>query len=138
LAFCFFLSLADLIITFLFFVINIMFLAIVHRPLFIWKHRPEIRTSSIDWAQLSRLHLKTEAESSLLNVVFWKTNRSVFLGKDRMMNNVQKHNICSNVSSLHTFRCPFLYLSLFSVLIYLCLLFLFVSLFPIFVLSSPL
>jgi hypothetical protein len=30
---------------------------------------PEIGTSSIDWAQLSRCHLKTETESSLRNVV---------------------------------------------------------------------
>jgi hypothetical protein len=27
-------------------------------------------TSSIDWAQLSRFHMKTETESSLRNVVF--------------------------------------------------------------------
>jgi hypothetical protein len=31
---------------------------------------PEIGTSSIDWAQLSRFYLKTEIESSLRNVVF--------------------------------------------------------------------
>jgi hypothetical protein len=57
---------------------------------------PEIRTSSIDWAQLNRFHLKTETESSLRNVVFWKINRMVFLGKDRTMGNVQKHNICTH------------------------------------------
>jgi hypothetical protein len=28
-------------------------------------HHPEIRTSSVDWAQLSRFHLKMETESSL-------------------------------------------------------------------------
>jgi hypothetical protein len=34
-------------------------------------HRcPQIGTSTIDWAQLSRFYLKTETESSLQNVVF--------------------------------------------------------------------
>jgi hypothetical protein len=42
-------------------------------------HRcPEIGTSSIDLAQLSRFYLKTETESRLRNVVFWKINRTVF------------------------------------------------------------
>jgi hypothetical protein len=31
---------------------------------------PEMGTSSIDWAQLSRFHLKTETECSFRNVVF--------------------------------------------------------------------
>jgi hypothetical protein len=31
---------------------------------------PEIETSSIDWAQLSRFYLKRETQSSLRNVVF--------------------------------------------------------------------
>jgi hypothetical protein len=35
-----------------------------------WCRCPEIGTSSIDWAQLSRFHLKTETESSFGNVVF--------------------------------------------------------------------
>jgi hypothetical protein len=47
-----------------------------------------IGTSSIDWDQPSRSYLKTETESSLHNVVFWKINRMVF--KDKMMDNVQK------------------------------------------------
>jgi hypothetical protein len=47
---------------------------------------PEIGTSSIERAQLSRFHLKTETESSLRNVVF--------LNKNRTMDNVQKHNVC--------------------------------------------
>jgi hypothetical protein len=51
-----------------------------------WYRCPEIGTSSIDWAQLSRFYLKTETESSLQNVVF--------LNKNRMMDNVQKCNIC--------------------------------------------
>jgi hypothetical protein len=57
----------------------------------------EIRTSSIEWAQLSRFYLKTETEPSLRNVVFWNINRKVFLDKDRTMGNVQKHNICTTV-----------------------------------------
>jgi hypothetical protein len=55
---------------------------------------PEIGTSSVDWAQLSGFYLKTEAESSLRNLVFWNINRTVFLDKNRTMDNVQKHNIC--------------------------------------------
>jgi hypothetical protein len=35
-----------------------------------------------------------ETESSLQNVAFWKINRTVFLDKGRMMDNVQKHNSC--------------------------------------------
>jgi hypothetical protein len=61
---------------------------------------PEIGTSSIDWAQMSRFYLKTERESSLRNVVFWKINRTVFLDKDKTMDNVHKHIICTNVPSL--------------------------------------
>jgi hypothetical protein len=37
-----------------------------------WCWCPEIGASSIDWAQLSRLHLKAETESSLRNVVGFK------------------------------------------------------------------
>jgi hypothetical protein len=55
---------------------------------------PEIGTSSIDWAQLSRFCLKTETESSFRNAVFWNINRMVFLNRDKTMDNVQKHNIC--------------------------------------------
>jgi hypothetical protein len=56
-----------------------------------WYRCREIETSSIDWVQLSRFYLNTEAESSLLNVTFW-------------MDNVQKHNICINVPSSQTVR----------------------------------
>jgi hypothetical protein len=48
---------------------------------------PEIGTSSIDWAQLSRFYLKTETDLSLWNVVFWTINRT--------FDNVQKQNICA-------------------------------------------
>jgi hypothetical protein len=53
-------------------------------PLFVysilcWFRCPKIRTigtNSIEWAQVSRFHLKTETESSLRNVVFYiKTGR---------------------------------------------------------------
>jgi hypothetical protein len=40
-----------------------------------------------------------ETESSLQNVVFYNTNRTMFLDKNRTMDNVQKHNICANVPS---------------------------------------
>jgi hypothetical protein len=46
-----------------------MFLNIIHRPVFKLV-TPEIVTSSIDWAQMSRFYLKTDTESSLRNVVF--------------------------------------------------------------------
>jgi hypothetical protein len=39
---------------------------------------PKIGTISIDWAQRSRFYLKMKTESSLWNVVFWITNRTVF------------------------------------------------------------
>jgi hypothetical protein len=55
-------------------------------------------------AQMSRFYLKMEAESSLQNVVFRKINSVVFLDKDRAMDNVQQHNICTNVSSSQTSR----------------------------------
>jgi hypothetical protein len=42
-------------------------------------HHPEIQTSSIDWAQLSRFYLKMESPKHVLN-------------KNRMMDNVQKCN----------------------------------------------
>jgi hypothetical protein len=55
--------------------------ASVYTPSWCWHRCPEIGTSSIDWAQLSRFHLKTETESSLRNVVFWclwiKTGRCI-------------------------------------------------------------
>jgi hypothetical protein len=70
-----------------------------HRPLYITKHNvsPAIGTSSIDWAQLSRFYLKTETDSSLRNVVLCNINRAVYLHKDRTIDNVQKHNIYTNV-----------------------------------------
>jgi hypothetical protein len=66
--------------------------------------RTEIGTRSIAWAQLSRFYLKTETGSSLRNTVFWNINRTVFLDKDRTMDNVQKHNNCTNVPLSQTFR----------------------------------
>jgi hypothetical protein len=71
-----------------------MFLDIIRLPVLVGL---DIRTSSVDWAQLSRFYLKTDTESSLRNVVFCNINRTVFLDKDRTMDNVQKHNICTNV-----------------------------------------
>jgi hypothetical protein len=57
---------------------------------------PEIRSNFIDLAKLSRFYLNTETESSLRNVMFCNINRTVFLDKDRMMDNVQKHNMYTN------------------------------------------
>jgi hypothetical protein len=39
-------------------------------PILGWHRCPEIGTSSIDWAKLSGVYLKTETESSLRNLVF--------------------------------------------------------------------
>jgi hypothetical protein len=66
----------------------------LHTLSWCWYRCPEIWTSSIDWAQLSRLYLKMETESSLRNVVFCNINTTVFLDKDRIMD-VKKHNICT-------------------------------------------
>jgi hypothetical protein len=63
-----------------------------YSPSWCWYRCPEMGTRSIDWGQLSRFYLKTETESSLRNVVFCNINRTVFLDKDRTMDNVQKHN----------------------------------------------
>jgi hypothetical protein len=57
----------------------------LYTPSWCWKSCPEIGTSSIDWAQLSRFFLKTETESGLRNVMFRNINTT--------MDNVQKHNI---------------------------------------------
>jgi hypothetical protein len=46
---------------------TIVFLDIIHRPVFITSSCASIRTSSINWAQLSKFHLKTETEPSLRN-----------------------------------------------------------------------
>jgi hypothetical protein len=53
----------------------------LYTPSWCWYRCPEIGASSIDWAQLSRFYLKTE------------TKRTVFLDKDRTMDNDQQHNI---------------------------------------------
>jgi hypothetical protein len=89
-----------------------MFLDIIHCPVYISKQNisetafclrlqakptSEIGTNSIDWAQLIRFYLKTEAESRLRNVVSYNIKRTVFLDKERTMDHVQKHNICINL-----------------------------------------
>jgi hypothetical protein len=64
-------------------------------PILCWCWCLKIATSSINWAQLSRFHMKTETESSLQNVVL--------LNKNRMMDNVHKRNNCINIPSSQTF-----------------------------------
>jgi hypothetical protein len=61
-------------------------------PVFCWFWCPEIGTSSIDWAQLSR-PLPEDRDSP---------SSKTFLNKNRMMDNVQKGNHCRNV---HTQGC---------------------------------
>jgi hypothetical protein len=79
------------------------FVLSLYTPSWCWYRRPEIKTGSIDWAQLSRLYLKTVTDCIFRNVVFWKINRTVFLDKDRTMDNVQKHNIFTLI--LYIMRC---------------------------------
>jgi hypothetical protein len=55
------------------------------------------RYHSLYVTQLSRFHSKTEIESSLRNVVF--------LNKNRMMDNVQKHNIYTIIQILDLIVC---------------------------------
>jgi hypothetical protein len=59
--------------------------------------------SSIDWAQLNRFYLKMETESSLRNAVL-KYKQDNILDKTWTRDNVQKHNICTNVPSSQAFR----------------------------------
>jgi hypothetical protein len=56
-----------------------------------------IETSSVNWAQLSRYHLKTETESSLRNVM-------CVVNKNRTMDNAQTHDIFINIPLSQTFR----------------------------------
>jgi hypothetical protein len=58
-----------------------MFLNIIHRRVFLFQNTTFRR----------------------LDVVFWKINRTVFLDENRTMDNVQKHNICTNLPSSQTF-----------------------------------
>jgi hypothetical protein len=64
-------------------------------PILCWCWYLEVGNRSINWAQLSRFHLKTDTESSLWNVV---------LNKNRMMDNFQKHNKYINIPSSQSFR----------------------------------
>jgi hypothetical protein len=83
---------------------------VLYAPSWSWHTCPKIGTSSIHGAQLSRVYLKAETESGLRSVVFWKINVTVLLGKDRLMDNVQKHNIClfhyCLLSSCRGTKCP--------------------------------
>jgi hypothetical protein len=63
-----------------------------YTPSWCWHRCPEMGTSSIDWAQLSRFYLKTETESNLRSAVFLKINRTAFLDKEWIMS---KTIICS-------------------------------------------
>jgi hypothetical protein len=82
-----------------------------HRPVFLFKtHKvsetefcccwcPEIGTSSIDWAQLSRFHLKTETESSLRNAVFlnetgrWIMSRNIIYVVNNVFKSMWKQSV---------------------------------------------
>jgi hypothetical protein len=79
---------------------NIMFLSIIH-VLFLCKtssclyfktKSPQMAIIPIDWAQLNKIYLETEAESSLGNVGFRNKNRTM------------SRNIFTNVPSSQTFR----------------------------------
>jgi hypothetical protein len=73
----------------------IMFLDIMHLPLYTSKHNVlEIGTNSIDWAQLSRFYWKWTQNP--VSETFWSINRKT--------DNVQKHNVCTNVPPSQTLR----------------------------------
>jgi hypothetical protein len=57
---------------------------------------------SIFWENL--LSWAQSVELVPISVVFCNIKRTVFLHKDRMMDNVQKYNICTNIASSQTFR----------------------------------
>jgi hypothetical protein len=90
-----------------------MFLGIINRLVFIHKHRPfyiskhvsetgfclrlQVKPTQLGPIDKPSPYLRTE--SSLRNFVFWNINRTVFLDKNKTIDNVQKHNICTNVPS---------------------------------------
>jgi hypothetical protein len=57
--------------------------------------RLQVKPTQLGPIDRANPYLRRETESSLWNVVFWTINRTVFLHKDRMMDNVQQHNICN-------------------------------------------
>jgi hypothetical protein len=67
---------------------------------------PEIGTSSIDWAQLSRCHLKTETESSLRNVVNFvvKTRRWIMSRHRRILLVNRRHKALNLIPSVCFYR----------------------------------
>jgi hypothetical protein len=76
-----------------------MVYAVLGLHILCWCWCPEIGTSSMDWAQLRGFfYLKTETDSSLRNIVF--------LNKNRMMDNILKHNNCIvlNIFNLYAFK----------------------------------
>jgi hypothetical protein len=79
-----------------------MFLDIIHRPVFIEKHGPvyfsEYNVSETGFCL--RLQVKPTQLGPIDRVVPISGDRD----KDRAMDNVQKHNICTNVPSSQTFR----------------------------------
>jgi hypothetical protein len=64
-----------------------------------WYRFPEIGTGTVDWAKLSRFYLKTETESQSSKCCVFKYKEEGVLNEDRAMDNVQKHNISTNVPS---------------------------------------
>jgi hypothetical protein len=69
-----------------------------HRPVYFSKHNVSETGFCLDWAQQSRFYLNTETESSLRNVVL-KNKQDGALDKDKTLDNVQKHNICTGHGS---------------------------------------
>jgi hypothetical protein len=61
-----------------------MFLGIIQRPVFIWKHRP---------VNITKHNVSETGLCLRCNI-----NRMVFSDKDRTMDNAQKHNFCTIVS----------------------------------------
>jgi hypothetical protein len=65
------------------------------KKLVCWYRRPDVGTSSIDWAQLSRF-FPEDGDRNQLPI-------HCVLNKNRTLDNVQKRNICIIVASSQTF-----------------------------------
>jgi hypothetical protein len=103
---------------------NIMFLDIVHRPVFSKNTFLFISQNTtfrrLDFVSVFRSNLLSRAQSIELvpnsgdtcrrrqnpiseTLCFEKISRTLFLDTDRTMDNVQNHNICTNVASAQTY-----------------------------------
>jgi hypothetical protein len=100
----------------------VLFLDIAHRPMFLFYLKCttfRIGTSSTDWVQSSRLHLRMETESSLRNVVYlnkqtwwWITSRNtIIVLRSQGLIPSRTKSFISSLQHLGQFRDPPIFLS---------------------------